>query len=123
MHHDDESLLQVPRSKKINRHHISGEGRVNLTFRRLKPEWAVRAPQCRCNQRSVMRCSMRSERQKRQRSQQSGDHAVQARADLDTRDADDSSMQPQYYYACDNTHGPGCGFWQAVPLPNGSANK
>jgi hypothetical protein len=41
-------LSQVPRSKKVSQHPISGHARINLTFRRLDPASAARAPLCRC---------------------------------------------------------------------------
>ena len=36
-------------------HPISGMARINLTFRRLDPQSAERAPRCKCGQRAVLK--------------------------------------------------------------------
>ncbi|KAK9815974.1 hypothetical protein WJX74_000986 [Apatococcus lobatus] len=108
---------EVPRSKGIQRHAISGEGRINLTFRRLKPAWAARAPQCRCNQRSVMRCSSSRPKPKKGSVQSSSGPSTASWLGRPGAGAPDrGNFQPRYYYACDNTQGPGCGFWQELPM-------
>ena len=115
------SIVQVPRSKNIQRHAISGEGRVNLTFRRLKLEWAARAPQCRCNQRSVMRCSNSRSKIKKNSlllKAGSGTTSASGSSSPSTHTLEGSAAVPRYYYACDNTQGPGCGFWQELLLPH-----
>ena len=45
----------MPRTKRVQSHPISGTARLNLTFRRLKPEWEARAPTCRCGVRAVLK--------------------------------------------------------------------
>lgn len=77
-------LLQVPKTKTVAQHPVAGTSRINLTFRRLKQEWANKAPQCRCNVKAVMKASLPSS----------------------------SAAQQRYYYTCDNTQGPGCGYFQ-----------
>lgn len=79
---------QVPKTKKgVTPHPLSGQQRINLTFRQLVPAWAAAAPRCRCGRPAIMRC-----------------------------DVKDTSMMV-YYWACDNTQGPGCGLYQrAVTL-------
>jgi hypothetical protein len=78
------ALQQVPRSKKVTHHPVSGPARINLTFRRLDPASAARAPLCRCGNQAVLKASLNRQRP-------GGRHA--------------------YYFACDNTKG-SCGFWQ-----------
>ncbi|KAL0051129.1 hypothetical protein WJX82_002462 [Trebouxia sp. C0006] len=74
---------EVPKCKHVERHFIAGKARINLTFRRLKPEWAGKSPCCRCNQQAVLKASLPSS----------------------------ATSQQRYYFACDNTKGPGCGFF------------
>ncbi|KAA6425076.1 MAG: GRF zinc finger domain-containing [Trebouxia sp. A1-2] len=74
---------EVPKCRHVETHPISGKARINLTFRRLKPEWAAKSPCCRCNQQAVMKASLPSS----------------------------ATSQQRYYFACDNTKGPGCGFF------------
>ncbi|DBA81837.1 hypothetical protein WJX77_008979 [Trebouxia sp. C0004] len=74
---------EVPKCKHVASHPIAGKARINLTFRRLKPEWAEKAPCCRCNQQAVLKASLSSS----------------------------ATSQQRYYFACDNTKGPGCGFF------------
>ncbi|KAK9867884.1 hypothetical protein WJX84_000142 [Apatococcus fuscideae] len=109
---------EIPRTRTTARHAISGEARVNLTFRRLKPEWAARAPLCRCSQRSVLRCSSKPSVQQRHppgSPEAPVSHSRHSADSVPTRWAASSpSIQPRYYYTCDNTQGPGCGFWQAL---------
>ncbi len=78
-----ECVQQVPKCKHVERHFIAGKARINLTFRRLKPEWAGKSPCCRCNQQAVLKASLPSS----------------------------ATSQQRYYFACDNTKGPGCGFF------------
>ena len=47
--------MQVPRSKSVKPHPVSGMARINLTFRRLDPESAARAPRCKCGQKAVLK--------------------------------------------------------------------
>ena len=75
--------VQIPKCKYVASHPVAGKARINLTFRQLKPAWAERAPCCRCGQRAVMKASLPSSTVQKQ----------------------------QYYYTCDNTQGPGCGFY------------
>ena len=75
--------VQIPKCKHVRSHPIAGKARVNLTFRQLKPAWAEKAPCCRCGQRAVMKASLPSS----------------------------AATEQQYYYTCDNTKGPGCGFF------------
>lgn len=74
---------EVPKCKHVENHPIAGKARINLTFRRLKPEWAGKSPCCRCNQQAVMKASLPSS----------------------------ATSQQRYYFACDNTKGPSCGFF------------
>lgn len=80
---------QVPRSKNVGRHPISGAARVNLTFRRLDQASAARAPLCRCGNQAVLKASLN-------RRPPAGSH---------------TAGQQGYYFACDNTKG-SCGFWR-----------
>lgn len=81
---------EVPKCKSVESHYIAGKSRINLTFRRLKPEWAEQAPCCRCGQQAVLKASLPSS----------------------------AASQQRYYYTCDNTKGPGCGFfsWAQVAV-------
>ena len=36
-------------------HPVSGMARINLTFRRLDPQSAARAPSCKCGQKAVLK--------------------------------------------------------------------
>jgi hypothetical protein len=74
---------QVPKTKSVTSHLLSGPARINLTFRQLQPPWAAAVPQCRCGRQAIMRCGL-----------QGGSFV--------------------YYYACDNTQGPGCGMYKAA---------
>ena len=47
--------MQVPRSKSVRPHPISGMARINLTFRRLDLQSAARAPSCKCGQKAVLK--------------------------------------------------------------------
>ena len=78
----------MPRSKRVAPHPVSGLARVNLTFRRLDPASAARAPLCRCGHRAMLKASLT---RRPKQAPAGGRHA--------------------YYYACDNTKG-SCGFWQ-----------
>lgn len=49
------SGVQVPRSKSVKPHPVSGLARINLTFRRLDPQSAARAPSCKCGQKAVLK--------------------------------------------------------------------
>ena len=49
------SGLQVPRSKSVKPHPVGGLARINLTFRRLDPQSAARAPSCKCGQKAVLK--------------------------------------------------------------------
>lgn len=80
---DFECMQQIPKCKNVESHPIAGKARINLTFRRLKPEWAGKSPCCRCNQQAVLKASLPSS----------------------------ATSQQRYYFACDNTKGPGCGFF------------
>lgn len=75
-------VLQVPEESRVEPHAISGQTRINLTFRRLKSSWAQRVPQCRCNRQATLKAR-----------------------------ANSSTHGPIYYYSCDNTQGPSCGFY------------
>ena len=77
----------MPKTKACKPHPGSGAARVNITFRRLKPEWAARAPNCHCNRQSVMRSRV------------------------------GSAGKVGYHYKCDNSQGPECGFWQTIAVP------
>ncbi|BDA47843.1 probable DNA oxidative demethylase ALKBH2 [Coccomyxa sp. Obi] len=83
---------EVPRSKAVGRHPVSGTARINLTFRRLDPASAARAPLCRCGNQAVLKASLN-------RRPPAGNNAG-------IRDG-----QHAYYFACDNTKG-SCGFWR-----------
>ncbi|KAK9829720.1 hypothetical protein WJX72_007524 [[Myrmecia] bisecta] len=85
----------VRTSKPVPRHPVSGATRINLTFRKLKPDWASRAPQCRCGKPAIMKAAMG--KAQRQSSHPRGTAPL---------------LRHRYYYACDSTQGPGCGFWQ-----------
>ena len=79
-------VSQVPKTKSAKPHQLSGTARLNITFRRLKPDWAARAPSCHCNRQSVMRCRV------------------------------GRLGKVAYHYKCDNSQGPECGFWQNIAL-------
>lgn len=80
-------LLQVPKVKSVtSQHPLSGPTRINLTFRQLQPAWAAAVPHCGCGRPAIMRCGL-----------------LQGGSSI-------SSFV--YYYACDNTQGPGCGLYQ-----------
>lgn len=49
------AYMQVPRSKSMKAHPMSGMARINLTFRRLDPQSAARAPSCKCGQKAVLK--------------------------------------------------------------------
>ena len=48
-------LMQIPRSKTVKAHPVAGLARINLTFRRLDPQTAARAPACKCGQKAVLK--------------------------------------------------------------------
>lgn len=75
--------VQIPKCKHVTSHSIAGKARINLTFRQLKPAWADKAPCCKCGHRAVMKASLPSS----------------------------AATEQRYYYTCDNTKGPGCGFF------------
>ncbi len=77
-------VLQVPRSKTVASHPVSGLARVNVTFRRLKAQWAEQAPMCKCGVRSILKAAYRK--------------------------AGQQGNPQRYYFACDNTKTDGCGF-------------
>lgn len=83
---------EILKTKNVAQHHIACRQRINLTFRRLKQEWADKAPNCRCGQKAVMKASLPS--------------------------SSSSYEQQRYYYGCDNTQGPGCGYfkWTSVSV-------
>ncbi|KAL4452510.1 hypothetical protein ABPG75_008172 [Micractinium tetrahymenae] len=84
---------EIPKTTKpFPTHPSTGSTRYNLTFRRHKPEWEARAPLCRCGRRAVMK-------------------ARQPKAALDGS----PSCTLRYYYTCDSSKGPPCGFWQDGP--------
>lgn len=96
---------EVPRcsNTKLEHNPISGSGRLNLTFRVVKPEWVKRVPLCRCGKRAIMKAKVGVEM--------------------------DGSTK--YYYSCDTTQGAPCGYFQWVEmeqdsldqgLPTGKAN-
>ncbi|KAL3152126.1 hypothetical protein ABBQ32_001224 [Trebouxia sp. C0010 RCD-2024] len=80
---------EIPKCKHVTSHPMTGKARINLTFRQLKPAWAEKAPCCRCGQRAVMKASLPSS----------------------------AATEQQYYYTCDNTKGPGCGFFLRTQVP------
>ncbi len=85
--------LQIPKTTKpFPRYATAGAVRFNLTFRRRKPEWEARAPLCRCGRRAVMK-------------------ARQPKAAA----GGPPSSKLCYYYTCDRSKGPPCGFWQDGP--------
>ena len=47
--------VQIPRSKTVKAHPVAGLARINLTFRRLDPQTAARAPACKCGQKAVLK--------------------------------------------------------------------
>ncbi|WIA23119.1 hypothetical protein OEZ86_010021 [Tetradesmus obliquus] len=76
---------EVPKTAKpLTPHSISGTARINLTFRSINTAWEAAVPPCRCGRRSVMKSRL-----------------LQGGCCC-------------YYYACDNTQGPGCGFYAAA---------
>ena len=77
-------ILQVPRSKRFASHPFSGLERVNVTFRRLKAQWAEQAPACKCGVRSILKAAYRK--------------------------AGQEGVPQRYYFACDNTQTSGCGY-------------
>lgn len=133
---------EVPRSSRISSHPLSGRCRVNLTFRHYKEEWTRRCPRCRCGRPAMMRCTVSkgshtavhrdSGRDMRWLSaDDKGPHWGEGdplSADLQGVSAAGTplagpisgqkggiNIRPfHYYYACDNTRGPSCGFWQRV---------
>lgn len=85
---------QVPKTlQPLRRHPTAGSTRLNLTFRRLKPEWEARAPACACGRPAAMRAWVPKEA--------AGGTAP--------------ATQLRYCYICDTMRGPSCGFWQAAP--------
>lgn len=73
----------------MSQHPTSGTARINLTFRRLDPASAARAPLCHCGNQAVLKAFLNKR-------QLAGHHGDKSQA---------------YYFACDNTKG-SCGFWR-----------
>eukprot|EP01023_Acetabularia_acetabulum_P006967 TRINITY_DN12965_c0_g1_i1.p1 TRINITY_DN12965_c0_g1~~TRINITY_DN12965_c0_g1_i1.p1 ORF type:complete len:403 (+),score=52.52 TRINITY_DN12965_c0_g1_i1:34-1242(+) len=97
----EEWLHEVPKSTNIKTMHpISGPARINLTFRQLKSEWQNFAPKCRCGRQSIMKTKPCQENQ-----QQESFKVLE-------------TILPRgiYFYMCDNTQGPGCGFFKKLEV-------
>lgn len=88
---------EVPRcsNTKLEHNSISGSGRLNLTFRMLKPEWVKRVPLCRCGKGAIMKARVGVE----------------------------SDGRTKYYYSCDTTQGPPCGYFQWVDMEQSNADQ
>lgn len=80
---------EVPRTAtKIASHPDAGLQRVNLTFRRLKPEFEAHVPRCKCGNRAILKAHYTTK-------------------DLAPRTYPEDQ---RFYFACDNTQSHGCGF-------------
>ncbi|GMH45684.1 hypothetical protein BSKO_13647 [Bryopsis sp. KO-2023] len=81
---------EVPKCSnlKFQHHPLSGTGRLNLTFRMLRPEWAAKVPKCRCGRGAIMK----------------------ARVGVD------SDGKTMYYFSCDTTQGKPCGYFEWVKM-------
>lgn len=118
-------LVQVPKAKTVTQHPISGPARINLTFRQLHQAWAAAVPHCRCGRPAIMRCSTTAAsglQGGRSRDAAAGSSAAAA-AVVAGGGGGPGALQGGsfvYYYACDNTQGPGCGLYKpAVSLRAG----
>eukprot|EP00884_Botryococcus_braunii_P010896 jgi/Botrbrau1/19808/Bobra.0124s0051.1 len=51
----EEWVHEVPKTKSVGQHTVAGLQRVNLTFRKMKPDWSAMTPSCSCRRPAVLR--------------------------------------------------------------------